>query len=217
MDQHTPDDDELGRFASALSALAPRESRIDRDRLMFLAGQQSAAVPRTGRRWLWPAATAVSTVAAVVLAVLLALRPEPAVVQIVRNVYVDRSAPPAAETAPAKPLPDSPAIIAEAPAPPRRSPVEPWRPLRESAADLPSFDADRPAGYLALRQRVLAYGVDALSPPAPSPALASALQSRPETYGQLREEYLPRPDAETIRSSPPLSEIRRLLLMGETL
>lgn len=45
---------ELERLAAALAALAPASGRLDRDQLMFRAGQASVARSR-----LWPASTAV--------------------------------------------------------------------------------------------------------------------------------------------------------------
>ncbi len=48
-----------------LASLVPRESRVSRDRVMFLAGQASAVVSQRSRslrlaRWMWPAATVCS-------------------------------------------------------------------------------------------------------------------------------------------------------------
>ena len=76
------------RIERLLASFAPRPSRLDRDRLMYLAGQaavESAAVaanastvshasaspaaPRTP--WYWPASTALSSACAAVLAVML--------------------------------------------------------------------------------------------------------------------------------------------------
>jgi hypothetical protein len=62
---------QLSDFERALSSLVPRGSGVNRDRLMFLAGQMSAAQPggrAAGLRWLWPMATAISTAAALFLA-----------------------------------------------------------------------------------------------------------------------------------------------------
>jgi hypothetical protein len=76
-DQGLEDRAELER---ALASLVPRASQIDRDRFLFLAGQASA---EPGRRrssyadWAWPAATLVSSTAAVVLFAVLVMRPEP--------------------------------------------------------------------------------------------------------------------------------------------
>jgi len=60
---------ELSAVEAALASLAPRSSGLDRDRLMYLAGQ--AAGLKTARRrpaaWLWPCATAASLLLAAVL------------------------------------------------------------------------------------------------------------------------------------------------------
>jgi hypothetical protein len=65
----------------ALSLLRPAASRIDRDRFLFLAGRASAESVRPGSvlgRWMWPSTTVLSSVAAVVLAVLLVTRTDSA-------------------------------------------------------------------------------------------------------------------------------------------
>ena len=80
---------ELRAFEAALGNLRPSATALDRDRLLFLAGQ--ASVHSTGNfagpvTWLWPAATASMTgIAALLLAALL-LRPDPPVLE--RVVYV---------------------------------------------------------------------------------------------------------------------------------
>jgi hypothetical protein len=67
--------DNLDEVARRLRSLEPA-GRIDRDRVMYLAGQQSAAAVHNRRdRWAWPAA-AISTAVAVALAVLLGMRPD---------------------------------------------------------------------------------------------------------------------------------------------
>jgi hypothetical protein len=81
---------EMKRFEAALAALIPRTDRLDRDRLLFLAGQQSV-LPSTdqpsvgarrgvggeGKKRLgaWPAAFAVMSVVAAALLVMLIVRP----------------------------------------------------------------------------------------------------------------------------------------------
>jgi hypothetical protein len=56
--------EEHGQIERLLSSLVPRETRVNRDRLMFLAGQASAGSQKTRlrglRRWIWPASTACS-------------------------------------------------------------------------------------------------------------------------------------------------------------
>jgi hypothetical protein len=55
-----------------LASLKPRESHVNRDRVMFLAGQASAKVGQRGRtwqcnRWIWPAATILSACAGLLI------------------------------------------------------------------------------------------------------------------------------------------------------
>src|SRR5205823_3631606 len=100
------------RLAAALASLTPVAARIDRDRLMFLAGQASTTAssvasggcqapgtlaassnPITGKlthpaRLAWPASTAVLAATALTLAIMLWLRPA-ARIEI---VYVQRPA-----------------------------------------------------------------------------------------------------------------------------
>ncbi|REK18352.1 MAG: hypothetical protein DWQ37_04350 [Planctomycetota bacterium] len=59
--------EELNDCQQALSALVPRASRIDRDRLMIRLGEQSAARGSLGWKW--------ATAASLSLAVLMAVRP----------------------------------------------------------------------------------------------------------------------------------------------
>lgn len=70
---------ELSQFEVALAALAPRPASLDRDRLMFLAGQPAA----TRRGWLLPCASAALAATATLIAVLLLYQPP------TRIVYVD--------------------------------------------------------------------------------------------------------------------------------
>lgn len=64
---------ELAALETALASLVPRApTLIDRDRLMFLAGQAAAA--RDRRRWLWPLSTAASLLLAVSMAAVLVAR-----------------------------------------------------------------------------------------------------------------------------------------------
>ncbi len=62
-------DEELAATEVSLSSLTPAASRVDRDRLMFLAGRASAERNPTTRHrnvttWLWPCTTAVSLLVA---------------------------------------------------------------------------------------------------------------------------------------------------------
>jgi hypothetical protein len=69
---HEPLNPELSAIEAALASLAPTAPRLNRDRVMYLAGQAAAvqAARRGVRAWLWPCATA----AALVLSAILGLR-----------------------------------------------------------------------------------------------------------------------------------------------
>ena len=71
---------DLTDVESALRALVPASSRLDRDRLMFDAGASaSARAPR--RRWPWPSAAAALALVVAGESLLLALRPAPRVIE----------------------------------------------------------------------------------------------------------------------------------------
>lgn len=74
-------------FEADLAALRPRSDQIDRDRLMYLAGQATATPRRPRSRWIaaWATTVAASAAIGVVLTLVLA-RPEPKFVN--RIVYV---------------------------------------------------------------------------------------------------------------------------------
>jgi hypothetical protein len=95
---------ELTFLERALGGLAPRPARLDRDALLFRAGQSAAP-----RRWLWPCSTAVATTVAVVLGVLLAVRPQPTVIE--RIVPVPALEPTTVEKpSAAEPAPETPEV-----------------------------------------------------------------------------------------------------------
>jgi hypothetical protein len=88
--------DELKSLEAQLSALRPREDRLARERLIFLAGQASAlelASPR--RTWTahptWPAAFAAMTALAATLLGLLVTRPTIVEPPALRSALVARS------------------------------------------------------------------------------------------------------------------------------
>jgi hypothetical protein len=84
--------EELSDIEDALSSLVPKSSGIDRDRLLFLAGQASASqLPHTMPRRirLWQITTTLSTTVAVTLGVMLAVRGQPEVVHEIQ--YVTRN------------------------------------------------------------------------------------------------------------------------------
>ena len=124
---------------AALGALAPAPVRIDRDGLMFRAGQAS-----TGRhRWAWPAAAGALAAVAATLAMVLVPRPRPEPEQ--RIVYVE------VEKKPVK-VPEK-----------TEPPVQVARAAQERLVrdDLPRARI----GYFKLRDELLRWGLDALASP----------------------------------------------------
>jgi len=173
---------ELRPVADALAALSPAPPRIDRDRLMFLAGAASAGAASSEPQTLnpepltpvkgsgfsvqlssiWPASTAALGATSLALAIALAVRPAPAerIVVVERPVNVAQDALPA------------PQLVAP-----------PNHPIR--------FDADRGAlataatahNYVRTRDVALRLGLDALGT---TPSGGNADRPTP-TYGSLLE------------------------------
>lgn len=162
------DADELKPVEQTLAAFAPAAPRLDRDRLMFLAGAASARGPaeiapveRGGSRrvdaaakraWLWPAAATALAATSLALGIALFVRPQPQV----RVVYVH---PPAAPS----PVSDRVATAAVEPA---------TKPVASSIRDQPHLpraaiaSPDIPANnYLRSREVALRMGLDALGSP----------------------------------------------------
>jgi hypothetical protein len=100
--------DPLTALEAALAALVPRADRLDRDRLMFLAGQASRDTRHA--RWPWPAAFAAMTAVAAGLLVALVIESRP---QTARTIPV----PPDSVTAGADRQPATP--------PGRAGPIQP--------------------------------------------------------------------------------------------
>jgi hypothetical protein len=72
---------QLQAFEAQLAALAPRDDRLDRDRLMYMAGQASVAEAREPRherqRWAWPASLGAFAGAAAASLAIFVARPAP--------------------------------------------------------------------------------------------------------------------------------------------
>ena len=163
---HVPSDPEVTAIESALRALVPSRSELDRDRLMFRAGQVSAR-SRLLTRWAWPSIAATLAIVAAGEGVLLATRPEPRVVE--RLVIVREPAPPPAAQ------PEPVVILRENPPNPSPDSESSW-PMASDA--------------LRLRRQVLRFGLDGL--PEPPHLLSQSVESaRPpgatsESPGLLR-------------------------------
>ena len=106
MAQEQNQNEDLKAFEAALAALTPRADRLDRERLMFLAGQAMAEArqgqpgrqtsctvadgtptgPAAPRRWPWPAAFAAMTAVAASLLVAILIRPAQVVERVVERI-----------------------------------------------------------------------------------------------------------------------------------
>jgi hypothetical protein len=167
-----PSDGSLERFAAELSALSPA-ARLDRDRVMYLAGQASVGVPAFGhgpRRWSWPVAFGGMTAVAASLLIALALQPGPQVVEKVVQV----------------PIPVHRDVVPVQP-PTNRLPERASSPSLPSAVSAPSQGREQFARYFDLRDRVLAMGVENWASEA-SPADDSG--SPPSDYHQMLNRLL---------------------------
>jgi hypothetical protein len=170
-----------------LAAFAPRDARVDRDRLRFLAGAASEQPvvfrPPAGPRghWLWPTATGVLAATSLGLAVLLALRDarEPQIVYL----------PTPTETRPAESF-DAPEpvpreqVVVTAGAADRRGDEESPVPAAAIARSRPSIPRDN---YLQVRDVALRMGLDALAVPQSSGGSPAAEGSDMPTYHSLMQ------------------------------
>jgi hypothetical protein len=159
-----PNDPELNAIAASLGSLEPARSRIDRDLVMFRAGQASVRPSRLRRR----AGNAMAASLALVAlgeGVLLAHRPPP---QVIKEVVVVR------EPAPAPVVPLVEQSVAEMP------------------VSLPS-ESSLSLGHTASERRVaqvMRYGLDGL-PVFPTVASPDWVP-RPATAGRMLQEELRR-------------------------
>ena len=189
--------DELTAVQQALAALAPAPPRLDRDRLMFLAGVASASggheptgivgLPLspevqnrgvTGKltlpaRVAWPASSAVLAATSLALALALVARP----VSPVQIVYRDR---PASTVAPVTATPTQP-----------QQPLVAALPVDQSPIAIPAEN------YVRTRDVALRLGLDALGG---GPGSGGQFTPAP-TYRSLLESFLPPREAPASPSS----------------
>lgn len=90
--EHESPDNELNAIESALAGLVPVRTRLDRDYVMFQAGQAALRTSQAGRR-IWMALAASLGIIAVGEGVLLAHRPSPGVVEKIVVVREPAQAP----------------------------------------------------------------------------------------------------------------------------
>ena len=159
-----PNNPELNAIAASLGSLEPARSRIDRDLVMFRAGQASVR-PSPWRRGAWNAIAASLALVALGEGVLLAHRPSPQVVE--RLVAVREPAP-----GPVVPL-DEPSAA-------------------EMPVSLPS-EAPLSLGQTAYERQVARVMRDGLDGLPASPTVASPdWVPRPTTAGEMLQEELRR-------------------------
>ena len=205
---------ELKAIEAALASLTPRTDRLDRERLIFLAGQQSVCTHTKGTvpfslrenrdspraRWGWPAAFAAMTAAAASLLVAPLIQPPEPRVEV-RIVKV-----------PVEPARNEVALGPDAPAPAEgphlRPPPEDPEPSPKPVAGSGLFalvgldwaqlyNRDRlgsETSYPGLRDRVLREGID--SWPAPSPGADVKSTSAPVPYRKLLNRVLGTPTSD---------------------
>lgn len=163
------DSAELESFARSLADLRPRPTRLDRDRLMFLAGQADRNRTYQRRSRLSFAVTTSLGLASVVLIGLLIWRWDPRVVREVRYVNLGPENVPenvvtAEEPAPERTLP--PPVV-------RQSVAAASRELPDNELPNASPGWPRP-NYFQQRQTALTLGIDALPTPAAGGASSDA-------------------------------------------
>lgn len=166
-------------FENALSSLTPLAGRLDRDQLMFQAGQATTQ----GRKWVWPSATAVLGLVAAVFGGVLALRPEPA--DVVQVVHV-----PVKESTPLGPAQPSAVQI-------------PW--IRDDTSVLALKGRRWVEGdYVSQRDYVLRWGVDAMHSRAPATTTPRSVPL--EDLIGVPEDVLPRPGLRHVPTGPDSGE-----------
>jgi hypothetical protein len=200
---------ELKALEAQLAALRPSSARIDRDRLMFLAGQaspQSPQSPFAPRKWrafaerkatlrsfaerkatLWSHAAAGAISAAVAVALTVAVwRPAPEVME--RIVYRPAAAPSspeaARETPAASPKPSGPAPSAPA------EPAAPLGPRLAVTRDWPALLTFEPGAVRRWQRELREERASLDSPPAERTGRAAAPEPipTPRSLGKLLEE-----------------------------
>jgi hypothetical protein len=132
-------DPELASLAAGLAKLAPSAGRLDRDQLLFRAGQTSAGQ----RGWLWPGVAAFLAFAVGAVGLSDLLRSAPQRVQCVIYQRVEPPVSPAQQVADRQPAPQYPAATAS------------------DQSEAPVVEQS----YVRLQRLVFAFGVDALPNP----------------------------------------------------
>jgi hypothetical protein len=164
-DEHAAPDPGLKAIESALGALTPAGSRMDRDRVMYLAGR-AASRPDFARPRAWAALAACFAALAAGEAALLARRPPPRVIERVVVVH-------------------EPAGTRAGPTPPRADAPPPRSPRESGVADVDFAFGE--SSHARLAEQVLRYGLDGL-PAAPAGSRGAAGRPAASSHELLLEE-----------------------------
>jgi hypothetical protein len=187
-----------------LRTLRPASPQLDRDRLMFLAGQASAgsAAPTNAARArpsiFWPSAAAAMTLVSLGLGTTLALRPSVVIERVVQAPVVQREAVKEDPPLPIAPPAESPRAIAE-------STVTRW----EVATAAPRGGAE----YLRLRDQAIARGIDFVGALSPTGGAAGASSDDTESQQNLLDDLLHRKRPPVPAAPNPVLNL--LLKLGE--
>ena len=182
---------------ATLASLVPRTDRLDRDRLIFLAGRESAvaeSVPRA--HWVWPGALAAMTTAAAVLLVMLLYQPEPPVVVKYVEIPVQRPDPDETVSENGSPPTEPDQVVSPPPQEPEEKPLHSGgRPNLLASLGLswwPEPQGRLPANrvsYPRLLDQILTEGLDSLPPP--ESVAAPAESATPQLpYRELLDQML---------------------------
>lgn len=194
--------EDLNEVERTLRSLRPAAPQIDRDGLMFLAGQASAPTAafvqtnRPRKAIFWPSAAAAMTLVSLGLGMTLALRPPVVIERVVQAPTSDR------------------AVLEDAPRQPKPVRVESSDPVADLAPLGPGTVAAASGGgqYLRLRDQAIAHGVDfvdSLAPVARNATSATSHDSRQELLKQM----LRRQKSDNQTAPSPLLNL--LLNLGE--
>jgi len=153
---------DLAAFEAALLPLIPCPSTVDRDRLMFLAGQASGRRRRRGA-WLWPGTALAATLLAGTLGAILALRPQQNTAERIVYVHLHQQDIRSQE-------PDDGSAI--------------------SSPSIPEGPSAWAVGYLRLGRLVLAEGIRAIPEPKPSGDAGKRSRQRTPTHQEILEQLM---------------------------
>jgi hypothetical protein len=185
---------ELAEIEAALASVGPRPSRLDRDRVMYLAGRAAtfaaASPPRVSSRWAWPAAFGAMTAVAAVLLLMVVSRPHAEVAHRVEETGVQQKQEGSEEDEAS----GRPSDVEQRHGAPRTI----WHGLVDE--DVEPLHPDTP--YFRERDRILALGSDPWTP-AVSPATGHGQAEPPMLYPQLLDTLLEDLPKEAAPPTPP--------------